>query len=45
MKKMVDAEKLMERAWDNPMLSEADCAMLYKMIVDVQREEEKKRGE
>ena len=41
-KVMVNAEKLMELAWENPMLTEADCALLLAMIKEAQIEEEER---
>ena len=35
----VNAERLMELAWENLMLTEPDCAMLYAMIKQAQEEE------
>lgn len=37
--KYVNAERLMELAWENPMLTEPDCALLMHMIKQVQEEE------
>ena len=35
----VNAKRLMELAWENPLLDEKDCAMLMHMIKQVQEEE------
>lgn len=37
--KYVNAERLMELAWENPMLTEPDCALLMHMIKQAQEEE------
>lgn len=39
-KTKVDANKLMQLAWDNPLLDENDCALLFQMIMEAMKEED-----
>lgn len=43
-KVMINAERLMELAWENPLLDEKDCAMLMHMIKQVQEEEKRRKS-
>ena len=42
--KMVDAEILMELAWENPLLTEPDCAFLFRLIEEAQAEEKRRKS-
>lgn len=39
-KTKVDANKLMQLAWDNPLLDENDCALLFQLIMEAMKEED-----
>jgi|GEM_PF-4951896 len=34
-KVMINANDLMKLAWENPLLDEADCAILFEMIMQL----------
>lgn len=38
-KTTVDANKLMQLAWDNPLLDENDCDLLFRMIMQAMDED------
>lgn len=44
-KTMVDADRLLQIAWDNPLWDEKDYAMLFHMINMALKDEEEKKDD